>query len=60
MLEKELEKVRVTSSHQLEGLEGETSSTVFLGKEGNVTFVEGTATELISLGGVKEWLVKIA
>jgi len=70
LLEKEIEKVRVTSSHQLEGLEGETSGGVFLGKEGkgfefkdlscNVTFVEGTATELDSLSGVKEWLVRIA
>jgi len=70
LLEKELEKVRVTSSHQLEGLEGETSSAVFLGKEGksfefkdlpcHVTFLEGTATELDSLVGVKEWLVSIA
>jgi len=70
LLEKELEKVRVTSSHQLEGLEGETSSAVFLGREGknfefkdlpcNVTFVEGTSTDLDSLMEVKEWLVSIA
>jgi len=70
LLEKELEKVRVTSSHQLEGLEGETSSAVFLGKEGksfefkdlpcHVTFLEGTATEVDTLVGVKEWLVSIA
>jgi len=70
LLEKEMEKVRVTSSHRLEGLEGDISSVVFLGKEGksfelkdlpcDVTFVEGTATELDSLIGVKEWLIKIA
>eukprot|EP00092_Neocalanus_flemingeri_P014074 GFUD01015183.1.p1 GENE.GFUD01015183.1~~GFUD01015183.1.p1 ORF type:complete len:258 (-),score=94.38 GFUD01015183.1:119-892(-) len=70
LLEKEIEKVRMTSSHQLEGLEGETSSAVFLGRQGksfefkdiasNVTFVEGTATEMDSLVGVREWLVKIA
>ena len=63
-------QVRVTRSHQLEGLEGETNAGVFLGKEGKsfefkdltstVTFVEGSATELDSLGGVEEWLVKIA
>ena len=62
--------MRVTSSHQLEGLEGETSSAVFIGKEGktfefkhlanNVTFLEGVATELDSLNVVKEWLVKVA
>ena len=62
--------MRVTSSHQLEGLEGETSSAVFLGKEGksfefkdlpcHVTFLEGTATEVDTLVGVKEWLVSIA
>jgi len=70
LLEKEIEKVRSTRSHQLENLEGETSTGVFLGKEGksfefkdlasNVTFVEGTAIELDSLAGVRDWLVKIA
>jgi len=70
LLEKEIEKVRDTRSHQLENLEGETGIGAFLGKKGksfefkdlssNVTFVEGTATELESLAGVKEWLIKIA
>jgi len=70
LLEKEIEKVRVTSSHQLEGLEGETSNKVFLGKEGksfefsdisnSVTFVEGIANDIDSLSKVREWLIKIA
>jgi len=70
LLEKEIEKVRETSSHQLEGLEGVTREGVFLGKQGkgfefkdlpcNVSFVEGTATLLDSLSGVQDWLVKIA
>ena len=34
MLVKEIEKVRVTSRHRQEGLEGEISSGVFMGKEG--------------------------
>ena len=54
----------------MEGLEGETSTGVFVGKEGknfdfkdltnNVTFVEESAADLDSLGGVSDWLVKIA
>ena len=62
--------MRLTSIHQLEGLEGETSNGVFIGKEGksfefkdlshSVTFVEGSATDLDTLGGLMGWLVKIA
>jgi hypothetical protein len=62
--------VRVTSSKQLEGLEGENSTGVFIGKEGksfefkdltnSVSFVEGSAVDLDTLSTVKDWLVKIA
>ena len=62
--------MRLTCVHQLEGLKGETSNGVFIGKKGksfefmdlshSVTFVEGSATDLDTLGGLSSWLVKIA
>jgi len=70
LLEKEIEKVRVTSSHQLEGLEGGNSIKQYLGKEGksfefkdiphSITFMEGSAIELDSLQNVRNWLESVA
>ena len=66
LLEKEIEKVRVTRSNQLAGLEGEDSGVIFIGKEGKafefkdlaaeVQFEESSALDLETLAGVKSWI----
>jgi len=66
LLEKEIEKVRMTRSNQLAGIEGEDSGVVFIGKEGKpfefkdlsaeVQFEESSALDLETLAGVKNWI----
>jgi len=69
-LEKEIDKVRVSRSNQLEGQEGSSSGGVMLGKQGKAfqfsdlrqdfQFLEVTATEPESLKSVAQWLKVIA
>jgi signal recognition particle receptor subunit beta len=69
-LEKELDKVRVSRSNQLAGLEGTNNSVVFIGKEGKpftfsdlrarVEFCEGSSQDEESLGPVVQWLRSVA
>ena len=64
------QQVRMTRGSQLDGQEGDVGAAVFLGRQGkqfefkdlnsNVTFEEGTATELDSLVGLRQWLVSLA
>jgi len=66
LLEKEIEKVRMTRSSQLAGIEGEDSGVIFIGKEGKafefkdlpaeVQFEESSAVDLETLAGVKNWI----
>ena len=66
LLEKEIEKVRMTRSNQLAGIEGEDSGVIFIGKEGKafefkdlpaeVQFEESSALDLETLAGVKNWI----
>merc|ERR1719433_1337035 len=66
LLEKEIEKVRMTRSNQLAGIEGEDSGVIFIGKEGktfefkdlpsDVQFEESSALDLGTLAGVKKWI----
>lgn len=66
LLEKEIEKVRMTRSNQLAGIEGEDSGVIFIGKEGKafefkdlpaeVQFEESSAVDLETLEGVKNWI----
>jgi len=65
LMEKEIEKVRMTRSNQLAGIEGE-DGVLFIGKEGKafefkdlpceVQFEESSATDLETLAGVKKWI----
>lgn len=69
-LEKELDKVRVSRSNQLAGLEGAANTAVFIGKEGKpftfsdlrsrVEFCEGSSQDEESLGPVLGWLKSVA
>jgi len=70
-LEKELDKVRVSRSNQLQGIEGSSSTnSVFIGKEGksftfsdlrsSVDFCEGSSQNEESLGPVIQWLKSVA
>ena len=66
LMEKELEKVRMTRSNRLAGIEGEESGVIFIGKEGKpfefkdlpceVQFEESSAIDLKTLAGVKKWI----
>jgi len=70
LLEKEIEKVRMTRSNQLAGTQAESRDIVFLGREGKlfelndldckVDFLESSALELDSLNGVKKWIQEVA
>jgi len=70
LLEKEIEKVRMTRSSQLAGTQNESRDSVFLGREGKafelkdlgckVDFEEASALELDSLKGVRQWISDIA
>jgi signal recognition particle receptor subunit beta len=70
LLEKEIEKVRMTRSNQLAGTQNESRDSTFLGKEGKtfelrdlgckVDFEEASALELDSLKGVRQWISDIA
>jgi len=70
LLEKEIEKVRMTRSNQLIGTQNESRDSVFLGREGKafelkdlgckVDFEEASALELDSLKGVRQWISDIA
>jgi len=70
LMEKEIEKVRMTRSNQLAGIEGEDGGVIFIGKEGKafefkdlpceVKFEESSATDLGSLAGVRKWICDIA
>lgn len=69
LLEKELDKVRVSRGSQLAGLEG-AQETVYIGKEGRpfefsqlgarVDFCEGTSQDAATLGPVTSWLAGVA
>jgi len=68
-LEKEMDKVRVSRSNQLDGQEGQ-AATIFLGKEGKafefsqlkcrVNFCEGSSQDDETLGPVINWLKEVA
>lgn len=70
LLEKEIEKVRMTKGNQLAGTQNESRDSVFLGREGKafelkdlgckVEFEEASALELSSLKGVRQWISDIA
>jgi len=70
LLEKEIEKVRMTKGNQLAGTQNESRDSVFLGKEGKafelkdlgckVDFEEASALELSSLKGVRQWISDVA
>lgn len=70
LLEKEIEKVRMTKGNQLAGTQNESRDSVFLGREGKafelkdlsckVDFEEASALELSSLKGVRQWISDIA
>ena len=70
LMEKEIEKVRMTRSSQLAGIEGEEGSLVFIGKQGKafefkdlpceVQFEESSAIDLETLTGVKKWICEKA
>ena len=70
LLEKEIEKVRLTRSNQLAGTQTESRDQVFIGKQGKqfelrdldckVDFLESSALELDSLQSVKKWISAIA
>jgi len=70
LLEKEIEKVRMTRSNQLAGTQNESRDSVFLGREGKtfelkdlgckVDFEEASALELDSLKGVRQWISDMA
>jgi len=70
LIEKEIEKVRMTRSNQLAGTQTESRDQIFLGKEGKqfemkdlgcrVDFLESSALEIESLEGVKKWLCNVA
>jgi len=69
LLEKEIEKVRMTRSSQLAGTQTE-ADTVFLGREGKqfelrdldcrVEFEEASALDLDTLQGVRRWICGVA
>lgn len=70
LLEKEIEKVRLTRSNQLAGTQTESRDHVFIGKQGKqfelsdlgckVDFLESSALELDTLQSVKKWISAIA
>jgi len=70
LMEKEIEKVRMTRSSQLAGIEGEEGSLVFIGKQGKafefkdlpseIQFEESSAIDLETLTGVKKWICEKA
>jgi len=69
-MEKEIDKVRVSRSHQLEGQEGELRQGVALGKAGkaftfsdirqDLQFIEASTLDLDSLQPVASWLKEIS
>ena len=70
LLEKEIEKVRMTRSSQLAGTQTESRDHVFIGKQGKqfelkdlgckVDFLESSALELDTLQSVKKWISIVA
>jgi len=69
-LEKELDKVRVSRSNELAGLDGSSNQAVFIGKEGKpfsfsdlrarVEFCEGSSQDVDSLAPVIRWMKSVA
>jgi len=70
LLEKEVDKVRVSRGNQLAGLEGANNDSVFIGKEGRpfefshlkaqVDFCEGSSQDSDTLEPVRKWLSVVA
>jgi len=70
LLEKEVDKVRVSRGNQLAGLEGSNNDSVFIGKEGRpfefshlkarVDFCEGSSQDSDTLEPVRKWLSVVA
>ena len=70
LLEKEIEKVRMTRSSQLAGTQTESRDHIFIGKQGKqfelkdlsckVDFLESSALELDTLQSVKKWISIVA
>jgi signal recognition particle receptor subunit beta len=70
LLEKEVDKVRVSRGNQLAGLEGANNDSVFIGKEGRpfefshlkarVDFCEGSSQDIDTLEPVSKWLSVVA
>jgi len=70
LLEKEIDKVRVSRGNQLAGLEGANNDSVFIGKEGRpfefshlrarTDFCEGSSQDGDTLESVRKWLSVVA